>query len=296
MSSAANIARALGGHRNGEGFLVRCPVPSHGQGRGDRRPSLSIRDGDDRLLVRCFAGCDPRDVLAELRRRGLLDDDGALRCDRQPALGFPPPARRPLRSPPHRGARRFHMESVMSRSRCSNVAPYKGGATLRYRYTRSTCYKTLQSCYALRCSPAGIARKEIAMIEAACVGRLTNDIAVRTSQGGKRFASVAIAVGNGDATQWLRVALFGDKAGQAAGEVKRDDLVYVEGRLRLENWTARDGTARTSLAISASRFEASTIGRRRPAKPRASSPRPAAAPAPDPPAASEPFFNDEIGF
>lgn len=72
--TAVSIARALAGHRNGDGFLCRCPVPGHGQGRGDRRPSLSVCDGDDRLLVRCFAGCDPRDVLAELRRRGLLDD------------------------------------------------------------------------------------------------------------------------------------------------------------------------------------------------------------------------------
>lgn len=72
--TAAEIAAVLGGHRNGPGFLVRCPVTTHGQGRGDRSPSLSIRDGDDQLLVRCFAGCDPRDVLAELRSRGLLDD------------------------------------------------------------------------------------------------------------------------------------------------------------------------------------------------------------------------------
>src|SRR5689334_12949960 len=71
---AAAIARALGGKANGDGYLVPCPVPSHGQGKGDRRPSLSLRDGDHQLLVRCYAGCDPRDVLAELRRRGLLDD------------------------------------------------------------------------------------------------------------------------------------------------------------------------------------------------------------------------------
>jgi putative DNA primase/helicase len=70
--SAAEIAKALGGHPSGGGYLVRCPLPSHGQGRGDRRPSLSVSDGDDgRLLVRCFAGCDPLDVLAELRRLSL---------------------------------------------------------------------------------------------------------------------------------------------------------------------------------------------------------------------------------
>jgi hypothetical protein len=68
------IARALHGRRQPDGgWLCRCPVPSHGQGHGDRSPSLSLRQGDARLLLHCFAGCDARDVLAELERRGLLD-------------------------------------------------------------------------------------------------------------------------------------------------------------------------------------------------------------------------------
>jgi hypothetical protein len=33
---------------------------------------LSLRNGGGRLLVWCFAGCDSRNILAELRRRGLL--------------------------------------------------------------------------------------------------------------------------------------------------------------------------------------------------------------------------------
>ena len=68
--SAEQIARALGGStRNGRGWVARCCCHE------DRRPSLSLRDGDDgKLLVFCFAGCDPRDILAELRRCGLLDD------------------------------------------------------------------------------------------------------------------------------------------------------------------------------------------------------------------------------
>ena len=74
MTDAATIARALGGKRNGDGWLVPCPVSGHGQGRGDRNPSLSIRDGDKALLVRCFAGCNSGDVLDSLRSRGLLAD------------------------------------------------------------------------------------------------------------------------------------------------------------------------------------------------------------------------------
>jgi hypothetical protein len=88
--SAEAIFQALGGSRHGQGFVVRCPVPSHGQGRGDRRPSLSIRDFHGRLLFKCHAGCDPRDVLRELRRRGLLD--GAERARHRP-LVVPPKSR-----------------------------------------------------------------------------------------------------------------------------------------------------------------------------------------------------------
>jgi Toprim domain len=76
MTTAREIAATLGGRRAqrlGDGsFLVPCPVPSHGRGRGDRSPSLHIGDGQTRLLVHCYAGCDVRDVLDELRRRGLL--------------------------------------------------------------------------------------------------------------------------------------------------------------------------------------------------------------------------------
>jgi hypothetical protein len=74
--SARDVAAALGGHRSGSGYLARCPLPSHGRGRGDRNPSLSLADGTDRLLVRCHSGCDPRELLAELRARGFFDDDG----------------------------------------------------------------------------------------------------------------------------------------------------------------------------------------------------------------------------
>lgn len=79
MSTAREIALALAGRRAQPltgGWLVPCPVPTHGRGRGDRNPSLSVHDGDERLLVHCFAGCDARDVLAELVRRGLLDGIG----------------------------------------------------------------------------------------------------------------------------------------------------------------------------------------------------------------------------
>jgi hypothetical protein len=73
--SAAFIAKGLGGHRSGDGYLCHCPVPSHGKGNGDKHPSLLVSDGETRTLVTCFAGCDRSDVLTELRHRCLLEGD-----------------------------------------------------------------------------------------------------------------------------------------------------------------------------------------------------------------------------
>jgi hypothetical protein len=64
--NAKEIARQHGGSKSGDGFLCRCPVASHGKGNGDRTPSLLISDGEKALLVKCFAGCEPRDILAAL--------------------------------------------------------------------------------------------------------------------------------------------------------------------------------------------------------------------------------------
>ena len=55
------LVDALGGRWHGYSALCRCPA------HADATPSLSIRQGDRALLVTCFAGCDPIDVLRALR-------------------------------------------------------------------------------------------------------------------------------------------------------------------------------------------------------------------------------------
>lgn len=64
----AQIAAALGGAcRSGDWHRCRRPV------HGSAGPTLALGDGPRGLIVKCWAGCDPREVLAELRRRGLTD-------------------------------------------------------------------------------------------------------------------------------------------------------------------------------------------------------------------------------
>ena len=38
-------------------WFARCPAHE------DRNPSLSVRNVDDRLLIHCFAGCEPIDIV-----------------------------------------------------------------------------------------------------------------------------------------------------------------------------------------------------------------------------------------
>ena len=59
------LERADSVRRAGSDWLVRCPLPNHGQGRGDRNPSVSVSEGDDRrALVSCKAGCETEAVVA----------------------------------------------------------------------------------------------------------------------------------------------------------------------------------------------------------------------------------------
>jgi hypothetical protein len=46
-------------------FMVRCPLPGHGRGRGDRSPSVHVWERSDRAVaVWCHAGCRTEDVVA----------------------------------------------------------------------------------------------------------------------------------------------------------------------------------------------------------------------------------------
>jgi len=74
MTGAGKIARALGGARRSGGWW-RCRCPVH----DSRGATLALRDGDRGLIVKCHAGCDSRDVLRELRGRGLIESDGRVR-------------------------------------------------------------------------------------------------------------------------------------------------------------------------------------------------------------------------
>jgi hypothetical protein len=72
--SAQQIASILGNAKKvGNGYLASCPVPHHGQGNGDKHPSLSITESDDgNYLFKCHGGCDQQSVFSTIKDMGLL--------------------------------------------------------------------------------------------------------------------------------------------------------------------------------------------------------------------------------
>src|SRR5690242_13285023 len=71
LSLARHITTSLKGRWYGSYGAVRCPV------HDDRSPSLIVRD-DEAIGVRvhCYADCDPRDIRAKWRAKGLLANSG----------------------------------------------------------------------------------------------------------------------------------------------------------------------------------------------------------------------------
>jgi hypothetical protein len=80
---AREIALALGKARR-EGRAWRCCCPLHG-GR-----SLVLSDGDNALLLKCWGGnCATEDILAELRRRRLIEARDQEQRPIRPSLSRP---------------------------------------------------------------------------------------------------------------------------------------------------------------------------------------------------------------
>jgi single-strand DNA-binding protein len=54
-----------------------------------------------------------------------------------------------------------------------------------------------------------------------------------------------------DVTTWFRVTLWDKKAEVAAKYLQKGKPVYIEGRLKLDEWTDRDGNNRYTLDVTA---------------------------------------------
>ncbi len=77
MTGEALVSRLDGVKQTGKGWAAKCPAHE------DRDPSLSVREGDRGILLRCWAGCTLESICKAL---GITQCDlfyGALDTDRE---------------------------------------------------------------------------------------------------------------------------------------------------------------------------------------------------------------------
>ncbi|MFD2572538.1 single-stranded DNA-binding protein [Spirosoma soli] len=96
------------------------------------------------------------------------------------------------------------------------------------------------------------------------IGNLGADPEVRYLDGGNVVATFNVATTekytnrNGEKveqTEWFRVELWNEQAKVAEKYLKKGNSVYVEGRLRTEIWTDKEGKERTSLRVRANTMQ-----------------------------------------
>ena len=92
------------------------------------------------------------------------------------------------------------------------------------------------------------------------VGNLGRDPELRYTPQGVAVCSFSMATNEKrrdksgeqqDITTWFRVTLWGRQAETASQYLTKGKPVYIEGRLRVEEWTDRDGKARHTLEVNA---------------------------------------------
>lgn len=106
------------------------------------------------------------------------------------------------------------------------------------------------------------AMSEIETAFSAVVGRPPE---LRTSKSGKPWASFSAVVGKEAAAQWVRVAIFNEKAETLSRTLQKGDRVYCEGRLTASVWIPDSGPPRVQLDVAAWKCERlNQIGRNKP--------------------------------
>lgn len=90
------------------------------------------------------------------------------------------------------------------------------------------------------------------------LGRLGSDPEVRTLPSGGKVVTFSIATSenynnkNGEKveqTEWHRIELWENLANIAEQYLKKGDMAYVEGRIRTEKWTDKEGIERNTVKI-----------------------------------------------
>lgn len=103
------------------------------------------------------------------------------------------------------------------------------------------------------------------------VGNLGRDPELRYTPQGSAVCNFSIATNEKrrdksgemqDLTTWFRVTLWNKQAENASKYLTKGSPVYVEGRLRIEEWTDRDGKNRFTLEVQGTDMQFISAGPR----------------------------------
>ena len=88
------------------------------------------------------------------------------------------------------------------------------------------------------------------------MGHIGNEVEIRYTSEGVAVTSINVAVNNpfkkDDPPTWYKCSAWRQQAEFVAQYAKKGDAVLVQGdQLALEEWTAQDGTIRTSITLQA---------------------------------------------
>ena len=102
------------------------------------------------------------------------------------------------------------------------------------------------------------------------VGNLGRDPELRYTPQGAAVCSFSMATNEKrkdksgelqDITTWFKITLWRNQAENAAKYLTKGSPVYIEGRLRIEEWTDRDGNNRYTLDVQATDMQFISAGR-----------------------------------
>jgi single-strand DNA-binding protein len=109
-------------------------------------------------------------------------------------------------------------------------------------------------------------------IEAALQGTLGRNPELKSSQAGKPWTRVSVAVQIDGETTWVSIAAFGEEAQRLCASAKKGMKIYAEGSLKTSSWESRDGATRNGLELAAWRVRVigvGALGENKPKRPKA---------------------------
>ena len=90
------------------------------------------------------------------------------------------------------------------------------------------------------------------------LGRLGSDPEVRTLPSGGKVVTFSIATSENynnkegvkvEQTEWHRIELWEGLANVAEQYLKKGDMAYIEGKIRTEKWTDKEGVERSTVKV-----------------------------------------------